>query len=76
VIPQKGMVMYVLNDMCWASEDERLCPFTYYFENASVNHSVLIECEGPSEVVFCDLLLGRLNFELYRANVPCKKFRV
>jgi hypothetical protein len=50
--------------------------FTYYFENGRVNQSMLIECEGPSGVVFCDLFLGRLSFELYCNNVPCKKLRV
>jgi len=41
-------------------------PFTYYFENDRVNQSMLIECEGPSGVVVCELFMGRLKIRIIR----------
>jgi hypothetical protein len=50
--------------------------FSHNFENVNVKRIMLTECKGPSGAVVCELFVGRLNFELYRANVPCKKLRV
>jgi hypothetical protein len=39
-------------------------PFTYYFENGRVNRNMLIECEGPSGVLVCELFMGRLKIRI------------
>jgi hypothetical protein len=36
----------------------------YFLENGRVNQSMLIQCEGPTDVVFCELFMGRLKIQI------------